>query len=71
MQTELIFGYMLQVNGQTVAVGKTLQEAQVAASQYLSKKEALEILSAVAPAPSQSWKYDYTIKKWVELVRAS
>lgn len=71
METELVFGYVLYANDHEVAFGRTLQETQAAASQYLDKKANLRIKSAVAPAPTQIWNYDYTIQKWVELVRAS
>lgn len=68
MESELIMGYVLHVNGNAVAVGRTFQECKIAAEQYLSNKPALQIVSAVAPAPSQKWNYDYAISQWVESV---
>jgi hypothetical protein len=71
METELIMGYILYADGKAVSVGRTLDEAQAAAGQYLSQTAKLQIQSAVAPAPTRTWNYDYTIQQWVEFIRAS
>lgn len=69
MESQLVFGYVLYVNGQARSVGQTLEESQKAAEQYLNSTVALRIVSTNAPAPMRTWNYDYAIRKWVELVR--
>ncbi len=69
MESQLVFGYMLYVNGQERSVGQTLEESQEAAEQYLNNTGPLRIVFTCAPAPTRTWNYDYAIQKWVELVR--
>ena len=66
MESKQVMGYVLHVNGRAVAFGHTFQECKIAAEQYLSDKPSLQIVSSVAPAPSQKWYYDYAISQWVE-----
>ena len=69
MESQLVFGYMLHVNGQPMSVRQTLEESQEAAKQYLNNTARLRIVSTNAPSTMRTWNYDYTIQKWVELVR--
>lgn len=69
MELQLIFGYVLHVNGQPTSVGHSLEEAKASAIQYIASYATLQINSAVAPAPTQTWNYDYEIMQWVELIR--
>ena len=70
MECQLVFGYVLYVNGQpTKSVSPTLEGAQEASKQFLNNKQPLRIVSTNAPAPMRAWNYDYAIQKWVELVR--
>ena len=66
MESELIAGYVLHVDGKAVEVGRSLEEAKRFAEKYIAKRPALRIESAVAPAPTQIWNYDHEIKAWVE-----
>lgn len=66
MAAELIMGYVLYVDGKPTSVGKSLDEAQQMGKRHMSGNRPLRIESAVAPAPSQIWNYDYDIKAWVE-----
>ncbi|HLB90643.1 MAG TPA: hypothetical protein VJK29_23520 [Terriglobales bacterium] len=69
MESQLVFGYVLYVNGQAMSVGRTLEESQEVAEQYLNSTVPLRIVSTNAPAPMRTWNYDYAIQIWVELVR--
>lgn len=63
---EMIAGYILYVDGTATFVAKSLHEAQQESKLYINSKKPLRIKSAVAPAPSQIWNYDYSISAWVE-----
>ena len=69
MESRLVLEYVLYVSGKATAVVQTLEEAQIAAGQFLSRTAPLRIESAVAPAPTRTWNYDCEIRQWVELVR--
>ena len=69
MESQLVFGYVLHVNGQPASVGLSLDEAKASANQYMASNATLQINSAVAPAPTRTWNYDYEIRHWVEFVR--
>lgn len=60
---------MLHVNGKPIDVGHSLDEAKALALQHMASNAGLQINSAVAPAPTQTWNYDYKTKQWVELIR--
>ena len=68
MESELIAGYILHIDGKAAEVGRSLEEAKRLAENYIPKKYALQIKSAVAPAPTQVWNYDYDLKSWVERI---
>jgi hypothetical protein len=74
MESQLVFGYMLYVNRQpTKSVSPTLEGAQEASKQFLNSEQPLRIVTTStpsnSPSPMRTWNYDYTIQKWVELVR--
>lgn len=69
MESQLVLGYILYVNGESVSVGRTLEGVQKDAKHYLNSNELLRIESSVGPAPTRIWNYDSKIQKWVELVR--
>ena len=74
MASQLVFGYMLYVNGQPTAyISRTLEGAQEASKQFINNKQPLRIVttstSSNAPSPIRTWNYDYAIQKWVEFVR--
>lgn len=66
MESELVMGYVLYVDEKPTAVGKSLEESKRLAEQYMIDMRPLRIKSAVAPAPTQIWNYDYKIRMWVE-----
>jgi len=66
MAAELIAGYVLYVDGRAMSVGRSLDEAKHLGTQHMASRKPLRIESAVAPAPSQIWNYDYDIAAWVE-----
>ena len=66
MESKLVMGYVLYVGEKPAAVGKSLDETKRFAEQYIPNMRPLKIESAVAPAPSQTWNYDYGIRMWVE-----
>jgi hypothetical protein len=66
MQSELLMGYIVYVDGDATKVGRSLEEAKRLAEEHMVNKQPLRIESAVAPAPSQIWNYDYEIRAWVE-----
>ena len=66
MESQLIAGFMLYVDGKPTDVGRSLEEAQQMATRYVAKRNALRIESAVAPAPSQIWNYNHELSAWVE-----
>lgn len=69
MESELIFAFVLHVDGEARRpVGRTLQEAQDAAIPFLSSASELRIVSFVAPAPSRTWVYDRAVNSWVERI---
>ena len=65
MAAELIAGYVLYVDGRETSVGRSLDEAKQLGTQHMSQKKPLRIESAVAPAPTQVWNYDYEMRTWV------
>jgi hypothetical protein len=69
MGSQLVFGYVLHVNGQPTSVGLSLDETKSLALQHMGSNATLQIISAVAPAPTQTWNYDYEIEQWVEFIR--
>lgn len=69
MESQLVFGYVLNVNGQPTSVGLSLDEAKNMAVPHMAQHATLQINSAVAPAPTRTWNYDYSIQQWVEFVR--
>ena len=66
MQSELVMGYIVYVNGNATKVGRSLEEAKRLAEEHMVNRQPLRIESAVAPAPGQVWNYDYQIRAWVE-----
>ena len=62
-------GYVLYVDGKARSGQKTLDASQRAAQEYMPTKAQLQIISYAAPAPSQTWNYDYVIRKWVAFIR--
>jgi hypothetical protein len=70
MESQLVFGFVLHVDGRPASVGLSFDEAKVLATPHIANNEALQIISSVAPAPSRIWNYDYAVHQWVELVRA-
>lgn len=66
MAAELVAGYVLYVDGRATSVGRSLDEAKHLGNQHMPRKKPLRIESAVAPAPTQVWNYDYDIRAWVE-----
>lgn len=66
MESELVMGYVFYVDGKPTAVGKSLEETKRLAEEHMAGNRPLRIESMVAPAPSQTWNYDYGIQKWVE-----
>ena len=69
MESHLGAGYVLYVDGKAKSGQKTLDASQRDAQQYMPSKARLQIISYAAPAPSQTWNYDYTIRKWVAFIR--
>ncbi len=68
MESELIMGFVVYVEGTATKVGRSLEEAKRIAEEYVASKRPLRIESAVAPAPTQVWNYDYDIRAWVERI---
>lgn len=66
MESELVMGYLVYVDDNLTAVGKSLDEAKQVGGRYVSDARRLKITSAVAPAPTQVWIYDHSIQMWVE-----
>jgi hypothetical protein len=72
MESHLVFGFMLYVNGQQrPEVYGTLGEAKAAAKPFLESRPKLRIVSTREPAPQpmRSWNYDYEIQtedKWIQ-----
>jgi hypothetical protein len=58
-------GFVLYVDGKATSGHKTLDASQRDAQQFMPVKSKLQIISYADPAPSQTWNYDYTIRKWV------
>lgn len=68
MESELVMGYVVYVDGNATKVGRSFDEAKQLAEEYMPSKRPLRIQSAVAPAPTQTWNYDYDIGRWVERI---
>ena len=68
MESELIMGYIVYVEGAATEAGRSLDEAKRLAEKYMARNCPLRIESAVAPAPIQVWNYDYDIRAWVERI---
>lgn len=66
MESELVMGYMVYVEGKATKVGRSPEEAKRLAEEYMPKRCPLKIESSVAPAPTQVWNYDYDNRSWVE-----
>lgn len=66
MESELVMGYLVYVDDEVTAVGKSLDDAKKVGERYISDARRLKITSAVAPAPTQVWIYDHSIRMWVE-----
>ena len=69
MEIQLVFGYVLHVNGEPTSVGQSLEEAKASAVRYVASGATLQINSAMAPAPSRTWNYDHELGQWVEFIR--
>jgi len=68
MESELIMGYIVYVDGTATKVGRSLDEAKRLGEEFMFKKCSLRIESAVAPAPTRVWNYDYNVPDWVERI---
>jgi len=66
MESTPVMGYVLSVDGAATDFAASFEAAEQAAKEYIPSKRTLRIESAVAPAPTRVWNYDYSIGAWVE-----
>ena len=59
-------GYLLIVDDKATTMSDSLGIAKKEAISIIQNKIPVRIESFVAPAESQIWIYDYSIKDWVE-----
>lgn len=70
MSSQLVYGFMLTVDGQEQPrVYDSLESAQMAAAPYLTGDEKLSIRSTSEKSPTMPmrvWNYDRAAKKWIQ-----
>ena len=65
MRVEEMSNFQLYVNDKPVAVFDTLDEAKTRAKDFIGQGSDVRIESFVAPAPSETWRFDTEVDAWV------